>query len=270
MGRLKFEKEFKEKLDRRELKPSENSWEKLNSQLDSEEKSSKFNLWWIGIAATILAGILIIGLQYRNSPVESTPQVVDAPEYKVETQENENLDENSTEKEAQELPVLNNENTRTQEAIAENREVVPNKKSPKSNSTVVEKSIEIASTKDRNTMVASSVAPKLIEPETINSAIDSKADFIITQKLSEVIAQVNNMNSNGNSVSDSEVDKLLAQAARQIEKERDYNFSVGKIDPDDLLQSVEMDMEYSFREKIFDVLKEGYLKAKTAVANRNY
>ncbi len=83
MGRLKFEKEFKEKLDRREIKPSENSWEKLNSQLDSEEKSSKFNLWWLGIAATILAGILIIGLQYRNSPVESTPQVVDAPEYKV-------------------------------------------------------------------------------------------------------------------------------------------------------------------------------------------
>jgi len=266
MGHLKFEKEFKEKLDRREIKPSENSWEKLSSQLDSEEKTSKYNFWWLGIAATILVGILIIGLQYRNSSVKSTPQVVDAPVDKVNKEQYEILDEKSTEEEAEKLPVLNDENIRTQDAVAENTEVEVNKKSPKSNSVEVEKSKEIASTKERNTMVASSVEPKLIEPETINSAINSKADAIITQKLSEVIAQVNNMNS----VSDAEVDKLLAQAARQIEKERDYNFSAGKIDPDDLLQSVEMDIEYSFREKIFDVLKEGYLKAKTAVVNRNY
>jgi len=271
MGRLKFEKEFKEKLDRREIKPSEDSWGKLSSQLDSEEKSSKFNFWWLGIAATILAGILIIGLQYKNSPIESTPQVVDAPLENVDIKQQDILGEKSTrEEEAEKIPVLKNENIKSEDAIAENSNVVPSKKSPKSNS-AVEKSAKNISTKKRTTIVASAVVPTRIEPEIRNSTIyNSKADKLITQKLSEVIAQVNKMHLQGNSVSDAEVNKLLAQAAKQIDKERNYNFAVGKIDPDELLQAVEMDIEYSFREKIFDVLKEGYLKAKTAVANRNY
>ena len=264
MGRLKFEKEFKEKLDRREIKPSENSWEKLSSQLDSEEKSSKINLWWLGIAATILAGILIIGLQYRNSPVESTPQVVDAPVEKVRIDKKENTDANINK--GEELPVLKDDNSRV--AIRSQKESLKNN-TQKAKAVQLNEPAKKYSTEEKPGAIASMLEPIGIN-EKKDSAVYSKSDDIISQKLSEVIAQVNTMNSNGDSVSDSEVDKLLAQAATQIKKERDYNFSVGKIDPDDLLQSVEMDIEYSFREKVFDVLKEGYLKAKTAVANRNY
>lgn len=270
MGRLKFEKEFKEKLDHREIKPSENSWEKLSSQLNSEEKSTRFNFWWLGIAATIIAGIFIIGIQYRNSGLVDSPQVVDAQVNKVDNNENESLDANSIIKEEEKLPVLSNENISAKDALAENTEEEPNKKSHKPEPVKVEKRVKINPTEEKNIVIVSVVEPNIIQPVSSNYTSYSKDDEIITQKLSEVIAQVNAMNSEGNSVTDSEVDKLLAQAAKQIEKERDYNFSVGKINPEELLQSVEMDMEYSFREKIFDVLKEGYLKAKTAVANRNY
>jgi len=72
-------------------------------------------------------------------------------------------------------------------------------------------------------------------------------------------------------VTDAEVDKLLEEAARRISLERySKNYAAGKIDPQDLLLDVEFELDNSFRDKIFDMLKEGYSKAKTAVANRNY
>lgn len=261
MGRLKFEKEFKEKLDRREIKPSENSWNKLSSQLDSEEKPSKINVWWLGIAATFLAGILIIGLQFRNSAVETSPKVVDAPVDNVDTEQHEPLNENSEEVEVVNKSIINKNNIRSQEAVAQNSSTAKSAGLQKSGVATREEKVRKTASKEEGIKVASVAEPQIIT---------SKEDILISKKLSEVIAQVNSMNSDGNSITDIEVEQLLVRAAREIEKDRNYNFSVGKIDPEDLLRSVEIDMEHSFRDKVFDVLKEGYLKAKTAVANRNY
>jgi len=43
----------------------------------------------------------------------------------------------------------------------------------------------------------------------------------------------------------------------------------GVVDASALLLEAEQELDRSFRDQIFDALKSGYLKAKTAVANRN-
>jgi hypothetical protein len=92
---------------------------------------------------------------------------------------------------------------------------------------------------------------------------------LIQSKLEEVIAAT----SKNDKISGDEVDALLAQAASEISRERDrsqfYN-SNNEISANALLAEVEDEIYQSFKAKVFEVLKEGYLKAKTAVANRNY
>ena len=48
-----------------------------------------------------------------------------------------------------------------------------------------------------------------------------------------------------------------------------YNEATNKVDANALLQSVEDDLEQSFRAKVFDAIKSGYESVKTAVAERN-
>jgi len=70
-------------------------------------------------------------------------------------------------------------------------------------------------------------------------------------------------------ITDAEVDALLAEALTKIKGDRSAKSVSENIDANSLLLDVEMELEQSFREKVFDVLKEGYFKAKTAVVNRN-
>jgi len=187
--------------------------------------------------------------------------VVDAPVDNVDTEQHEPLNEHSEEVEVVNTSIINKDNIRSQEAVAQNSLTAKSAGFQQSGDATREEKFRKTASKEEGIQVASVAAPQIIT---------SKEDKLISKKLSEVIAQVNSMNSDGNSITDIEVEQLLIRAAREIEKDRNYNFSVGKIDPEDLLRSVEVDMEHSFRDKVFDVLKEGYLKAKTAVANRNY
>src|SRR5690606_27555850 len=90
-----------------------------------------------------------------------------------------------------------------------------------------------------------------------------------TAENENVLSRLAEIEAGAGTISGSEVDSLLYAAASQIRTKRNLVRSNGKIDATALLWDVEMEMEHSFREKIFEVLKDGYLKAKWAVANRN-
>lgn len=55
MGRSKMEREFSEKLSRREITPSAQSWDKLDAMLSASEKQKQKPKMWYFIAASILA-----------------------------------------------------------------------------------------------------------------------------------------------------------------------------------------------------------------------
>jgi len=69
-------------------------------------------------------------------------------------------------------------------------------------------------------------------------------------------------------VTDAEVDSLLLQAQQDILKENLFNTD-NSVNAMALLTEVEDELDQSFRDQIFESLKTGFLKVRTAVADRN-
>jgi len=75
MAPLKFEDNIREKLEERAIEPTENSWEKLASQLDVNEakKRKKDNkIFWYSIAA-VFVGVLVITAVWKNRGLSEEP-----------------------------------------------------------------------------------------------------------------------------------------------------------------------------------------------------
>jgi hypothetical protein len=106
------------------------------------------------------------------------------------------------------------------------------------------------------------------EEPTETDALWQGSEEVISAKIAALVAQVAVMEEERSAVTDSEIDSMLRQAQREIlmEKQISENRSV---DATALLLDVEDELEQSFRDQIFETLKSGYLKVRTAVADRN-
>ncbi|KAB1156707.1 hypothetical protein [Flavobacterium luteum] len=70
MGPNKFEIDFQKKLNHRQIKPSANSWDRLDAMLTvAEEKKTKRNYDWMYIAASII-GFIFIGTLFFSQTEE--------------------------------------------------------------------------------------------------------------------------------------------------------------------------------------------------------
>ena len=86
MAPIKFEEQLKDKLEKRTMSPSEDSWSKLSQRLDDDEQKSKNTIfWWLSIAAGIII-MIAVTVQFFNQPdiENSLPQIVDEEEIKQE------------------------------------------------------------------------------------------------------------------------------------------------------------------------------------------
>lgn len=254
MGKLKFEKEFSEKLESRKIEPKEESWKQLNKRLNSSVENKKSHaFWWMGIAATIVGGILIFGTFFNESVINS-PGIVVVPVESHEQEENKIQHNSSEEIKPEEIAFEEKEEVIETSVIKNKLKVSEEKKSSignnKNSVAVVDKSIKMQEP-----------IPK--EPEVVVAEISE-----VSQSIQDAIAEVVLQQGSGN-ITEAEVDALLARAATEISQIKNDKFSSDNIDAGSLLREVEFEMEESFRDKVFEVLKEGYLKARTAVVNRN-
>ncbi|WP_424493347.1 hypothetical protein [Salinimicrobium sp. GXAS 041] len=251
MGRHRFEKEFAEKLRDRELEATPGSWEKLQARLEtSEEKKSRFPVKWIGIAASIAAAVLIYSLAFNHQDVPQETEIVNsASEGEVESI---NPQEETKVAFEEAIPVKTEEKT----TVFEDRKSEETTLKPKKESTAVALATE-SQEPSRSREVIQLAELKSIPKEEISRGLE------------EVIAAVASEENNGDAVSDAELEELLRKAANQIHMEK--NAVAGTpIDANSLLYEVEREIEKSFRDKVFEVLKDSYFKTKTAVANRNF
>ncbi|PHQ62576.1 MAG: hypothetical protein COC08_00130 [Maribacter sp.] len=69
-------------------------------------------------------------------------------------------------------------------------------------------------------------------------------------------------------MTDAEVDSLLRKAQEEILANKIFGEDYS-VDAMALLNEVEDELDQSFRDQIFETLKIGFLKVRTAVANRN-
>lgn len=247
MGQHNIDKEFGQKLRDREIAPKADSWGKLNSRLEKNTKRTGSYKWILGIAASFVAGILILGQVYRTTVVEETPVVVGSP---VEVQEeNANIVEQKNSRlavEEVEEPVIEEKNQEKQ----------PIKNTPVPQLEAIAEIIH--------------EVEKPSEESVIGEAVKEVPHESFNVKLEDAIAAVTSSLAEKDDLAEAEVDSLLMMAAARLSRERTTYVAGQGIDADSLLWDVEMEMEQSFREKVFDIMKEGYLKARTAVANRNY
>ncbi|RKS56148.1 hypothetical protein BC962_1127 [Gillisia mitskevichiae] len=257
MGTERFEDKIKRQLLDREIAPSAGSWDKLSAKLDASQEKKRPFAFWMGIAASIIGGILILSLVFNNSTLSNSPEIVDAPkeDLKIEKTPVKSSKEIFTEikKEAERVAASEGK----QESITSKKDKVD----PLINQVRSKNREEIAVLDNK----------ALLKEQKINTSLEAASDNLLDLTLNNALASVLTQTDNGQEVTDAEINKLLAEAASKISQERyKKDFALGKVNAQDLLQDVEFEMDNSFRDKIFEILKEGYSKARTAVANRNY
>jgi hypothetical protein len=126
--------------------------------------------------------------------------------------------------------------------------------------------VQVETDLDYNAQIASNdtVSDKVIKADAVPNAKEQ----LINAKIAEIVAQVNLLENSNLPVSSIEVDFLLRQAQQEILTDKILN-NGGEVDAMALLNEVQGELDKSFREQIFESLKTGFLKVRTAVADRN-
>ena len=257
MAPIKFEEQIKEKLEKRTIQPSTEAWIKLTDRLDQQNKKQNHkSFWWLGIAASIVGIILVTIFVFENSVSKiSEPTIVDINNNEkpktntvvsedIETQNQESVNDSKSE-----IKLTNEEQVVSQKA--KSSELISPKKEMNIKEVVVSNDIKV----EEQTQIAT---------ETLLNTVDFEQ-----AKFNDVVAEINRINTENQGISEAEIDSLLKQAEREILTNRIYNEKTKTVDASALLQDVEADLEQSFRSRVFEALKSGYVTVKTAVAERN-
>ncbi|WP_299519616.1 hypothetical protein [Winogradskyella sp.] len=261
MAPIKFEEQLKDKLEKRSLQPSTDSWAKLSERLDAEEKNSRRPwLGWLSIAAGIIILLAIVVRTFGpNNAQETTPKMVEqeAIDKSIENQlpisnekesielvvEDETLDSETDNSKTEEVPEIINYKTvvtkRTETQLVDNT-ITDESKSQESEKVI----------KNTNEL------PKTVIDETI---INKEA----------VVDVLKELRTEKTKVTDREVDSLLKLASKELVRDKLLKNTSTTVDAQSLLEDVEDEMGQSFRSKVYEALKDGYKTVKTAVAQRN-
>lgn len=250
MAPLKFEEHLRDKLKERDIKPSANAWAKIANGLDQEEKPKQRKTPYYAIAACLI-GLLLATVWFFKQPTATgiVPQIVDV-ETKVDGNKNIAIPEiESKQEQLVETSI---------EAVEKEESVVP-----------LNRRKENRLLKQKNTF--KEAQPVIVQNEIKNTSIFTdtvQGNTLVDTKLSGVMQELALLEKNKGVVSDAEVDSLLRKAQQEILTEKAIAAGIS-VDAMALLLEVEDELDKTFRDQIFDNLKKGYLKLKTAVADRN-
>lgn len=239
----RFEKHIKNQFEEREIRPSSKAWEKLAEELNTvQPKTEKRNYLRYAIAASFI-GFLVLTIFFvnRTEKLNAPIQVVETP--------SKNVDEKFKEPKIS-VEIGNDRVVEIEDLKVE--KVLENK--------VADKSMQ----PDETIITVTELANKTDEIEFPFN----ESDAIINSKIQEVITQVDFLEAQNISVTDAEVDSLLRRAQQEIMNEKLFRDN-RSVDAMVLLTEVEDELDKSFRDQIFESLKSGFVKIRTAVADRN-
>ncbi|WP_047419147.1 hypothetical protein [Cellulophaga sp. Hel_I_12] len=251
MAPIKFEEDIKEKFEGRSIPPSPQVWEKISGQITTTHKTTKKGFAWYAIAASVI-GLLIAMLVFFNAGKEAMNQekpVVFTPQNRV----NKELPQSKEEL----IEIIGSSST-----IANAKEpytsTSKNKVTPNNN--------EANTAQNKAALAIDKVVhkPKLQLENKTNLAMD----VLIDQKINLVVAQVDALALQNATVSDAEIDALLRKAQEEILRQKLFTDS-NSVDALALLHQAETELDLSVRDQLFETLKNGYLKVRTALADRN-
>ncbi|WP_124980299.1 hypothetical protein [Nonlabens xiamenensis] len=264
---------IKNSFDQREIKPSDQAWERLADRLDEQEKShSKPVIFWLsGIAAVLLVALLLTPFiqQEINGPQASDEMMVSE-----ETQEQDSLASEQNPLKVEKIiaaPVGSkdqegmagmdvDQESQYQQSVANNRRGshVSAEKSlvnKTTNSGVPQKPLgsAIASTNEISNTPISQDNKSNFNPEQV------EADFLQAQRDREMIAKNSAIEAAALLTAEQEADRLLQQAFGQY---KDEAATASSISPDQLLRETEWDIEAEQRNKVNNAIFDGLGRLK--------
>ncbi|NJB36099.1 hypothetical protein [Croceivirga sp. JEA036] len=241
----KLEKHIKNTLEQRNLQPAATSWNKIASQLDAPAKKKPLAIWW-AVAATVMVALGLF-TYFKVSNVE-----FDSPTQLVEVEKNSNTNQKGEEQ----------VKISTTKTVGESTVVVQGTR-------IKDKGEKELVIKKQQSNVEQVMPPKKEELAQAIPVKDQQLDSLVNGKLAQVLAKVTALEASQNaSLLDSEIDSLLLNAQKEILQEKILRPN-GKVDAVALLAEVETELDQNFRDKVFDKLKDGFFKVRTAVAERN-
>lgn len=229
-----FNKNIQEKFNFRTIEPSETAWNKLDAMLTlAEEKKQPKIFFWLSIAATF---ILFTGVGYVFFQQNEKTKLMPSTEEIVTSKTN---SETETHKQSTEESNVSSENE-----LANNATI--------STTSKTKKSTTILPTQNEN----------------------SKLDIYETAVLKQDAVTINEIKKENNKQEIKEptynyptAETLLAEAQGQKKPSNISSFkSTLRVNPKELLQTVESELDQTFKEKTITKLKQ----AKSAFVNRNY
>ncbi|NER12496.1 hypothetical protein GWK08_03520 [Leptobacterium flavescens] len=256
-----LENQMKEKLSDRKIIPSDKAWMSIREELDKKNGKRNFRPFYWAIAACFVGLIVIFSYQTGSGKTEELQiQVV---EDKVDEKE-------VLQKEITPVPE-EQEQQETRIAVTED------KKEP-----VSRKKVQEPETAAQTNMIPDApvtlLAEEIAEAETKaevaprEKAIPLKIteEQLIENKIAEVVSKIADLQKKDKEVSDEYIESLLAEAQKEIDSQRTSIYKSGKIDATALLLDVEDELYRSFKDRVFEAIRNGFKKTKTAVAERNH
>lgn len=245
MAPIKFENEIKDKLSTRKIKPSGNAWEQISSKLETPSNNKRKGVVWYAVAASFI-GLIVVSVLFFNSNnvLDNGIEIVDVP--KENEIEKKQLDVIAPTKEKEDNYVIVEEVVPVKERVSK------------------EAKIEL---KDFGQEVVAVSSNKNTSLGNDNNQLKG-SEKIIDSKIAEVLAQVNLLEKENSMLTDMEVDSLLRKAQTEILTDKIF-MENQKVDAMALLTEVEGELDQTFRDQIFESLKSGFIKVRTAVADRN-
>lgn len=238
-----IEKQFRDKLNSREIKPSVNSWDRLDAMLavadpsvsELAKQKRKRNYRWIYFAASFLGFILIATVFFNQTEevIDSEHKTVGVEKQEIQHQENES-------NKVLENPVID---TTTEVAVATQNLITKQKTPSKTKSNGILDKIEFVN-KDK----------KQTTETAIVSTDKNNSSPIINQKTKVKV----------------DANALLASVENdQTLKSTPKNAAAVTVNSNDLLSQIDGELELSFRERVIKSVNKKYSEVKVAVAKRN-
>ncbi|WP_438422282.1 hypothetical protein [Aquimarina macrocephali] len=274
MAPLKFEEKMKEKLEQRAIQPSSDSWEQLTTQLDSVKKQKKESkkIQWYSIAAIFVGVLILTSILMNQNPAskQNNIQFVDNSNEIIKKENTEvvkNKDtkqkviEKNNSKVFEENPISNNTVTSSLKKEKENL-----KKKNVTSEIIMHEGMtakKMLGNRDYDTELAENDK----NANTIKNKISPVDSLIIEDKVAGVVAQIQELQKNNAQVTDDEINRLLLKAQREISTAKILKSST--VSASTLLQDVEAELDETFKQRVFEALKTGFQKVKTAVVERD-
>ena len=239
-----IDNQIREKLNSREIQPTEMAWDRLDAMLSVAEgkknkKASIFKFKNISIAASILV-FLSVGLFFINQ--KGTISGKDNQIVTKEVENNKELKDSVITKQNFIKDITNQHENQ----VAQNSQLTThNPKSPSSFNSINQKTNQL------------SIISKEKASEYQTSEVIAQNDMprVTSQEKTEVNKRV--------SVN---ADDLLASVEKSSKPEKKNTINVNA---NSLLSQVDGELEQTFREKVINRINKNYQEAKVALANRN-